>query len=278
MQGHKKPGTLVAEIIMKRAQGNCAVLVVEGPDDLAFWSAQKAAECEAVVGEGKANVIGCMGRLEGEAIDGVLAVVDADYDVLMEEPTGEPNVLRTDAHDLECMLCRAPALDNVVAEYGSAEKVAAMDVRSELLARALVFGRVRWALLRLGREAGEGVEVPSVEAAWDQVVDRETWKVDGDRLRAKIQKRLGEDAELSAVIDALPDDADPWHVVHGHDMVKLLRFGLLRVLGSMEVRHGQTDIARALRLAMSKEDLRATALGAGIRAWQRANGPYVVLG
>ncbi len=83
MQGHQNPGTLVAEVKMMRTQGDCAVLVIEGPDDLAFWRAHKVNECEAVMAEGKPNAIGCMVRLEAEAVHGVLVVVDADYDVLM---------------------------------------------------------------------------------------------------------------------------------------------------------------------------------------------------
>ncbi len=276
MQGHKNPGTLVAEVKMMRTQSDCAVLVVEGADDLAFWRAHKVDECEAMMAEGKATAIGCMVRLEAEAIHGVLAVVDADYDVLMGVEMEAPNVLMTDAHDLECMLCRAPALDRVVGEFGTAEKTRGLDVRSALLERGLVFGRVRWALAWLEQSAAEDIELPRVTPLLQQVVDRETWTVDDDRLRVGIQGELGEDADLSDAMAKLPD-ADPWHVVHGHDMVTLLRMGLLRVLGDMQSKQSDADIARALRLAMSGEDLRTTALCEEIRAWEEVNPPYVVL-
>lgn len=276
MQGHKNPGTLVAEVKMMRTQSDCAVLVVEGSDDLAFWRAHKVDECEAVMAEGKPNAIGCMVRLEAEAVHGVLAVVDADYDVLMGAEMEAANVLMTDAHDLECMLCRAPALDRVVGEFGTAEKTRGLDVRSALLERGLVFGRVRWALARLEQGAEEVIELPRVAPLLQQVVDRETWTVDDDRLRAGVQGELGEDTDLSDAIAKLPD-ADPWHVVHGHDMVALLRMGLLRVLGDMQSTQSDADIARALRLTMSWEDLLATPLVAAIQAWEKANPPYVVL-
>ena len=225
---------------------------------MGFWRNQMAVGCESVVGEGKPNVVGCMARLEEEAIRGVLAVVDADYDVLTGAKAGA-NIVRTDAHDLECMLCRAPALDRVVVEYGTAEKVSGVDVRSELVERALVFGRVRWALVRLACDADEKAELPRVAPLLQEVVDREMWSVDRDRLLARIEERLGEDSGLSEAIAALPD-ADPWHVVHGHDMVELLRIGLLHALGDMRPKYRGTDIARALRLAMTKDDLRATAM------------------
>lgn len=60
MQGHKNPGTLVAEVKMMRTQSDCAVLVVEGSDDLALWRAHNADGCEVVMAEGKPKAIGCM--------------------------------------------------------------------------------------------------------------------------------------------------------------------------------------------------------------------------
>ena len=257
-----------------RAQRDCALLVVEGADDVAFWRSQVADGCELVDGEGKQNVIGCLHLLDVEGLSGVLAVVDADYDVLMGEETGSANILRTDGHDLECMMCKAPALDKVVGEYGDAGKVAQWDVRAALLERALVFGRFRWALLGLGPD--DLGPLPSVGDYLEEVVDRATWAVDGDRLQQRVEERLGENAwRVNEAIDGQPV-ADPWHVVHGHDMVALLRVGLLRVLGEMRVQYGAADVARALRLAMSREDLAATTLGADIRRWEETN-RYVVL-
>jgi len=70
---------------------------------------------------------------------------------------------------------------------------------------------------------------------------------------------------------------DPWFVVRGHDMVEILRIGLRRVLGDMPRTIGVKGLASGLRLAMSREWLEATGLWKGIRGWERANPPFVVL-
>ena len=81
--------------------------------------------------------------------------------------------------------------------------------------------------------------------------------------------------DLKNSIDGLPF-ADPWRVAHGHDMIQILRIGLMRVLGTLPANKGADDIATVLRAAMSLEELQRTTLYADMRTWQRANA-YLVL-
>ena len=71
--------------------------------------------------------------------------------------------------------------------------------------------------------------------------------------------------------------ADPWHVVHGHDMLEILRVGLRNVLGDLPAGVGVKEIARGLRLAMPPDDLQSTRLWRDMRHWERLNKPYLVL-
>ena len=103
-----------------------------------------------VDGEGKTNVVEGIARLRASEREGVLGVVDDDYDSLLGVRERAANVVVTDAHDLECLLCRSRALDTVLVEYGSGRKIrrfeeeAGIDVRTGLLERASVFGKIRW--------------------------------------------------------------------------------------------------------------------------------------
>ena len=147
--GHKTPDILVNEIKMHRTSHNGSFLIVEGNDDVRFWTPRHHADCELVDGEGKQNVIGGIQRLDSTNFAGVLGIVDSDYDTLNGTSIESENLLATDAHDLECLLCRSSALDKVLAEYGSRPKIerfeneAGADVRTGLLERALIFGRLR---------------------------------------------------------------------------------------------------------------------------------------
>ena len=272
LQGHKSPGTLVGEIKMLRASHHGAVMIVEGKDDVRFWRPRCHATCDLIDGEGKQNVIGAVQRLD---VGGALGVVDSDFERLTGGRIESSNLLYTDAHDLECLLCRSSALDKVLAEHGNVSKIhrfesAGIDVRTALLERALVFGRLRFAAL-LAR--------PSVklQVKVQQFVDEKTWTVDDETLICRALANSPHDAD--AVTSRLGQlaDVDPWHVVRGHDMITILRIGLRGVLGDLPTSIGTNDIARLFRAGMSPEDLRDTGLWADLRAWEAANRPYAVL-
>ena len=276
LKGHKTPGTLVAEIKMSRMSHEGAFLLVEGKDDIRFWTptSRRHANCELVDGEGKRNVIEGIQKLDATSFVGVLGIVDNDYDPLIGISIESENLLLTDAHDLECLLCRSSALDKVLAEYGNRPKIERFenktgdDVRTGLLERALVFGRLRWAAVRSDPviDLG-GFRVP-------RFVDEKTWIVASEELLCETLPGSSDDAlELKRCIDEL----DPWYVVHGHDMVEILRIGLRHTLGDIPASVGVKEIGRMLRAAMTPDDLQATKLWRAMRIWEAANRPYMVL-
>ena len=143
-------------------------------------------------------------------------------------------------------------------------------MRDALLERGLVFGRLRWAAQRF--EAG--LQLPATRA----FVDEKSWFVDEDGL---IEKAAGMNGGVEAnvlrrqIADLPP--ADPWHIVHGHDLLEILRVGLRNVLGNLPASIGVKEIASGLRLAMPVADLQSTQLWQDMRRWERLNEPYLVL-
>ena len=275
--GHKNPGSIAAEIKMMRVVHDGSFLVVEGVSDQRFWRTRRHDKCEVVNGEGKGNVVGVVGRLDAEDTPGVLGIVDDDYDSLMGIGRTSGNLVATDAHDLECLLCRSPALEGVLAEFGDARKIQAfedvahVDVRSGLLERAMVFGRLRWAAAHYDLDIDFGsFRVP-------RFINIDTWAIDDNGLlRAVSGNGSPHDRDvLERRIAELPL-ADPWRVAHGHDMIEILRIGLRCVLGRLPANEGPEDIARVLRAAVSLEQLKETALYTDIRTWERANS-YLIL-
>ena len=110
-------------------------------------------------------------------------------------------------------------------------------------------------------------------------VNRKTWAVDVEGLiRAVVREGSMDDENVVARrVGELPA-ADDWWVVQGHDVLALLRIGLMQVLGNMKASVGTEQIARVLRAAMSREELQGTQLWADMRAWERsAQGRYLVL-
>ena len=275
LEGHKTPGAVAAEVNMIATQHSGSFLIVEGKDDCRFWASRKNAGCELVDGEGKPNVVGGIEHLDATNFQGALGVVDADHDALMGEQLPSRNLVATDAHDLEGLLCRSTALDHVLGEFGTKNKMdrfeaqSGQDVRTALLERSVVFGRARWAALRLN------IEIDSNSLSIPRFVRENDWSVDGEKLLAAVASK-GDVGKLRREIDALPP-IDPWRVARGHDMVEILRIGLKKVLGDIPASIGSKDIERSLRLAMSMDELKKTRFGQDIKDWEFRNAPYAVI-
>ena len=273
--GYKTPGTLVAEIKMMSHDGT--FLLVEGKDDIKFWTSRRHTNCELVDGEGKLNVVGGIQRINDVGLAGVLGIVDSDYDLLNGVIFESENLLATDAHDLECLLCRSSALDKVLAEYGNLQKIkqfeneAEVDVRTALLERALVFGRLRWAAVR----CHPVIDLKKLSVR--RFLDEDTWTVtDEESICNELLDSVDDVLALTRLIEGLPE-TDPWYVAHGHDMIEILRIGLQRQLGNIGPSVGVRQISGVLRAAMSADDLRKTELWSGMRVWEDRNPPYMVL-
>ena len=261
---------------MNRTLHGGSFLIVEGKDDIRFWRARCHATCELIDGEGKFNVIGSIQQIATTDIAGTLGIVDSDYDHLRAAYVKSDNLLYTDAHDMECLLCRSSALDRVLAEHGDRAKIrrfenaGGIDVRAALLERTLVFGRLRFAAL-LARPA------ITLKVKIQKFVNEITWTVDeGTLIRQAVPDSPADAGAIAGHLGRLPE-ADPWHVAQGKDMVEILRLGLRHALGNLPSRVTAEDIAGQLRIGMSREDLRSTGLGTDLGAWESANRPYVVL-
>lgn len=276
-RGHKDSSSIAAEIRMMRMVHPGSFLLVEGVNDVKFWRTRRDDTCELVDAEGKPNVVATVSRLDRSEFSGVLGIVDDDFDSLLGVSNTSPNLVATDAHDLECLLCRSSALDTVLAEFGSAGKIqrfeeaTGVDVRTSLLERTVIFGRLRWAakLYDLNIDVG-AIRIP-------RFIDIDTWSVDSDEL-VRVASAAGsryDCDDLKHRIDNLPF-ADPWRIANGRDMIQILRMGLMHVLGALPANKGSEDIARILRAAMSLDELQKTTFFGLIRTWERANG-YRVL-
>jgi Protein of unknown function (DUF4435) len=132
-------------------------LIVEGETDKKVygWFVDKNA-CEVIIAYSKATAIEVLSLLAKDAFPGVLAIVDADFDVLERRFPASQNLLFTDVHDLETMMINSPAFDKILAEYGSEDKIATFvrsagkPVRMMLAESGLSIGYLRWVSLREG--------------------------------------------------------------------------------------------------------------------------------
>lgn len=281
------PGGIANKIISTRDYpGNQfrSFLLVEGDTDRNFYRTfTDTNKCQITIVYSKSTALQVVSILEKEALPGILAIVDADFDILEGKLPESRNVLFTDAHDLETMIMKSFALERVLIEFGSEEKIEKIfkstkkDVRTLLLECGMTIGYLRWVSLR------ENLALKFEGLEFAQFLKKDALHIEQLQciqvVKNKSQRHNIADTQLEAYIQDLRDDThDPWHVCCGHDLVRILSIGLRKIIGTWDPKDVRPDNReRCFRLVFDHLCFYKTQLYPSIRQWKKANTPFIIL-
>jgi Protein of unknown function (DUF4435) len=226
----------------------------------------------------KLRIIAVLNILERSDFHGVLAIVDADFDHLEGVSQSSPNLLRTETHDLEMMLLNSPALDKVMAEFGSEEKLAKLnrDVRTVLLKAGMSIGYLRWISQR------EALHLSFEGIVFSRFIDEQTLQIDEINLLQEVKNKsqafaLKNEDLQQQLTNQRNDNHDPWQICCGHDLVEVLSLGLRKAMGSAKASDVESNsLERSLRLAYEETFFCKTQIYGSVRLWERNNQPFRV--
>ena len=274
------PRELANEIRMTRSLFTGAFLIVEGRDDRLFMERYvEIQSCEVRVAYGKQCVCEVIGILDDDQFDGVLGMIDADFDRIEGTPSRSQNVVMPECHDLFTMLVSSPALARVVREFGSPEKLGRLGKTAlEALTKvALPIGYLRLHSQR------EGLNLRFRDLNYSGWIGLTSFQADSARLIDVVKSRsqrhdLSSDDLAKAIADLHDADYDPYEVCVGADLVEALSIGLRRALGSRRAADVRVDYLKSgLRLAYSDTEFRASTLMRDIEHWQLRKPDFQVL-
>jgi len=270
------------EIRMLRSTYAGTFLLVEGESDRKFYGRfADRARCRIKVAPDRPDgskqcVIKILQILERSEFAGVLAIADADFERLSGFIYESPNLFRTDSHDLETMLIASPALDKVLCERGSAEKIAnfGRDIRETLLEIGLWIG----VFLHLSQQEGLALRFEDLDFA--KFTNKQTLEIDVLKLiknvKDKSQKPTLNESDWQQKLQIRRQQiSDPWQVCRGHDLASVLAFGLRQAWGTVASLKAD-DLERELRLAYETDYFRTTQLYRAICYWEQENQPFQV--
>ena len=268
---------------MMRTQYTGTILIVEGSTDArVYGSLVSETECRLIPATGKDKAVGALELLENGGFDGVLTIVDADFQRLDGIEPNSSNLLLTDSHDLETMILHSDALDKVLSEFGSSREIEKLGrpIRNILLEGGLPVGYLRW----LSSPAKDKLSLKFKKLSFDKFVDEKTLRVSIDNLIRELKTNskdstLGENETKLKIMALAGEGHDPWQVCSGHDLVQILSIGLINVFGNP--RRGATatpdQVDVALRLAYNYSHFCLTRLRNSIKDWEKVNPSFRVL-
>lgn len=281
MRQYLTGSTVANEARMRRTRHRGALMLVEGDRDARVFRRVVQARC-IVIAHSRANALDARRQLMG--LPGVLAVIDADFDRLEGMGPSDPDVFRTDGHDLEAMVFASDAPRRVVELRGSAAKHAAHGVEAEslvalLLPAASALGRLRWWSHRAGAGRKLTFQGLKFDKRW---LGLDRLEVDQPRLVELLIARSHSSATLAEIIAGAaalePMSDDPLDLCCGHDMAALLGCALRKMLGNLNAR--DADPARIeddLMLAWDVAEIRSTRLYGALVGWSHAHPDWSLL-
>ncbi len=272
--------SIANDIRMTRSQYAGAFLLVEGETaDLRVYKRLFDVEaCQIIPAHGKANAIEALDILEQDTFLGALAIVDADFWRLEGKELSSENLFITDSHDLETMLLQSPALEKLLDEFGSANKIATftkqrgVPLRQALLDIGRPLGYFRWISLQ------HSYELTFNNITFSRFVDKKTLALDTVRLIQTVKNKSGRhdlnEATLQKQINEAASEAHAsWDICSGHDLVIILSLGLGRVLGSNKAEEVKPELLeKFLRTGYEVIYFSATQLYHALQQWE-ANNP-----
>jgi len=274
----------VDSIRLRRSTFSGTFLLVEGSSDKKFYERfinDTACELVALPGKpsSKLRVIGVLEILEKSSFQGVLAIVDADFDRLQSSSYNSLNLLRTDSHDLETMLIQSPAFNKVINEFGSKDKIIRFkrDIRKTLLVTAMPVGYLLWI------SNCDELNLTFSSLKYSDFVDKETLQIDELTLIEEVVNKsqplsLKKEDLQKRLMTQKNNSHDPWQVCCGHHLVKILSLGLQKAIGSKDLADVEPNRLECnLRLAYEEVYFRQTQLYSEICVWESNNQPFKVL-
>ena len=277
---HQSATEIATEIRLTRSQHSGSFLVVEGRDDRLFMEGFTChVTCNIMVAQGKQNVCEVIRILDESNFAGVLGLVDADFDRVESIPSRGPNILMPEYHDLETMLLCSPALDRILIEFGSQDKIDDFgeNVLDALISRALPAGYLRL------HSARNSLNLRFDGMAYSAWIDRASFDARTDRLINEVKNRSQHQNLSSNTLETAIQQLEnayyaPREVCNGTDLIEILSIGLLSVLGTNATGTVSGNaLRRYLRLAYTEQDFTMSTLGRDIRVWECQSSGYQVL-
>ena len=244
------------QICMERTVFNGTFLVVEGvTDERLFEKFVDKDQVRIIEAHSKDNVRNSVKDMASERRDPrVIGIVDPDLDRLRGKKV-RPPLFHTDCRDMEMMIIRSNALQDVLDEYSERDLLDRFTESVGPVRDALVSASYPLGLLMYISQS-EGLNLSFKDLDFERFINR-----------------MGRKALLARLDREAEELENHWDAARGHDTVSILLIALKRNFGSFNSRGlNEGELGGALRLAFSDQCFVGTDLYRDTSEWAAENG------
>ena len=233
MLGGNNPDVVKNTIYFSRKKNRKKVFIlVEGTGDVGFYKNIIDKTNVQVIPMGyekkkgisaKDNVVSAIEMLNRERTQGVVAIVDTDYDEIVGIKRELDNLIYTDDHDMETMILKTDAYEKFENEFGNEEKVSTYEsefgsVLDNILECGSMIGKTRLLSIRENLKLDfkavdlENYFNDSLEFDWQNYFKQVLY----------VSQKITQKEELRQIVQNDNRDYDIWQLCRGHDLTELM--------------------------------------------------------
>lgn len=266
----ENPDSIIAKIqlYLNNPQNEKIIVLVEGIDDKKFFSKffdENTTQIECC--DGCKNVVCVFEKLNPRYEEYMIAIKDADYDILEGKTYTYTNFFLTDCHDLEMMILHNSCVENNLCAECSLPtdsgivKTVLEDIKS--------LSYLRW----YNEKNRKGLELKQILCnlyKGSNALDCETCLciIEGNKGKGVPKKSdlLSFESEYSSV--------DLFDLSVGHDVCHALALKLKYLCKKENFKckiHGEEGVSSAIRIAYNASDFKKTKLYTNLKKWEMGN-------
>lgn len=264
---HKTPESVLAEIKMVRTKFGGTILVTEGDSDFKFLrSFISSHKCYLMPAHGKKNAIDCISLARENNIQGILSFVDSDHDRILNQLPEDEDIVVTDFYDCEILMIMTKALDCVIGEYASKNKLRHFleqsvqnDLRAALFDICIPIGMFRL----LSRRNNYNLRFCEID--FKKFIDARKMQLDLNSLvKCVLANTKGHTFNADDMVQELENELqnnsyEIEQLCKGHDYSEILGISLRQAIGNYSMKIGNREnVERLLRLAYHFELFKRT--------------------
>lgn len=288
MEEYLTPDSIASSIRMERSQFTGSFLVVEGGTDAKIYNNfLEEGMCQIEIGFGKDNAIRIIEILNEDNFEGALAVVDADFDILHSKEYHHRNIFLTDFHDIECLIFTSPALEKILIEFGSEQKIKKIEQAHKKSIKEIIIelGSLIGYLLRISLNENLSLHFGDEDKKkldFSKFIDKDDLSFDLDKFITIIKNNSGNflinnQQLIEKINSAVKENLDLKQIARGKDLTEILCVGLRKFVGTNNAIHVNADIiVKSMRVAYDFRFFASTQLYLNVKEWEKANVPYKV--
>lgn len=268
-------------LLKQRYRDVCFILVEGETDRRLFEGLFRKDKCRVMGENGKSNVIEILRQLKRYSVNGVIGIVDDDFDSLNGISHDLENLFYTDTHDIETLIMCSPAFEKVINEFGDmnkihiAERKKQMEIRDIILMLCLPIGYLRWiSQKRLWKLNFRDLPI-------DEVIDEEKLLLKEDLLIKKVLEKSGkidvDEQEINRELESIKKGKhNPWLVCQGHDLIDILSFLFIKKQFKHHWKDRANNIKGVLRVSYHISYFKNTKLFSRLIEWEKRNNGFIL--